>query len=103
MTPHDIAAIATSVRCLTMDAVEKAKSGHPGLPMGLAELGAVAAAAARSGRTLRVFENFMHYPPHRLARRLLAEGAIGQPTFGRPRTEVSGELVQGHPGKEDHR
>jgi transketolase len=36
-----IAAVATSVRCLTMDAVEKAKSGHPGLPMGCAELGAL--------------------------------------------------------------
>jgi len=41
MTANDIAAVATSVRCLTMDAVEKAKSGHPGLPMGCAELGAL--------------------------------------------------------------
>ncbi|MCX7032171.1 MAG: transketolase [Spirochaetes bacterium] len=41
MTAKDIAAVATSVRCLTMDAVEKAKSGHPGLPMGCAELGAM--------------------------------------------------------------
>src|SRR5512140_2852082 len=41
MTAKEIAAVATSVRCLTMDAVEKAKSGHPGLPMGCAELGAL--------------------------------------------------------------
>lgn len=41
MTANEIAAVATSVRCLTMDAVEKAKSGHPGLPMGCAELGAL--------------------------------------------------------------
>jgi transketolase len=34
-------AVANSVRTLSMDAVEKAKSGHPGLPMGLAELGAL--------------------------------------------------------------
>jgi transketolase len=34
-------AIANSVRSLTIDAVEKPKSGHPGLPMGCAELGAV--------------------------------------------------------------
>jgi transketolase len=34
-------AVANSVRTLTMDAVEKAKSGHPGLPLGLAELGAL--------------------------------------------------------------
>jgi transketolase len=34
-------AVANSVRSLTIDAVEKAKSGHPGLPMGCAELGAL--------------------------------------------------------------
>ncbi len=32
--------IATTIRSLTMDAVEHAGSGHPGLPMGCAELGA---------------------------------------------------------------
>jgi len=34
-------AVATAVRALTMDAVQKAKSGHPGLPMGCAELGSL--------------------------------------------------------------
>ncbi|MEM5947327.1 transketolase [Spirochaetia bacterium 38H-sp] len=33
--------IALSVRSLSMDAVQAAKSGHPGLPMGAAEIGAV--------------------------------------------------------------
>ncbi len=36
-----LSSIANSVRSLTIDAVEKAKSGHPGLPMGCAELGAL--------------------------------------------------------------
>jgi transketolase len=34
-------AVALSIRSLAMDAVQAAKSGHPGLPMGMAELGAV--------------------------------------------------------------
>lgn len=41
MNKESIAAVANTVRLLTMDAVEKAKSGHPGLPMGCAELGAL--------------------------------------------------------------
>ena len=35
------AAMANAVRALAMDAVEKAKSGHPGLPMGAADIATV--------------------------------------------------------------
>ena len=41
MDQKALSAMATSVRSLTIDAVQSANSGHPGLPMGLAELGAV--------------------------------------------------------------
>ncbi|MFW5811376.1 MAG: transketolase [Alkalispirochaetaceae bacterium] len=41
MDNRAIEAVSLSVRTLTMDAVEKANSGHPGLPMGMAELGAL--------------------------------------------------------------
>jgi transketolase len=31
--------LANAIRALSMDAVQKAKSGHPGAPMGMAEIG----------------------------------------------------------------
>ncbi len=43
----------------------------------LAELDTVSRAADRSEARIRVFENFMHYPPHAKARQLVDEGAIG--------------------------
>lgn len=35
-----LAKVANTIRCLSIDAVQKADSGHPGLPMGCAELAA---------------------------------------------------------------
>jgi transketolase len=37
----DHSAMANAIRALAMDAVEKAKSGHPGLPMGAADIATV--------------------------------------------------------------
>ena len=37
---NNLEAVALSIRSLSMDAIEKAASGHPGLPLGAAELGA---------------------------------------------------------------
>jgi predicted dehydrogenase len=52
----------------------------------LAELDRIAAAAARSGRTVRVFENFSYYPPHRKAKELVDAGAVGVPLSVRIKT-----------------
>jgi transketolase len=38
---RDLSGMANAIRGLAMDAVEKAKSGHPGLPMGAAEIATV--------------------------------------------------------------
>src|SRR3990167_6157571 len=37
---NELKKVANTVRGLSIDAIEKAKSGHPGLPLGCAELGA---------------------------------------------------------------
>lgn len=41
MNNKQVEAIALSIRSLAMDAVQAADSGHPGLPMGMAEFGAL--------------------------------------------------------------
>jgi len=41
MTQVDHSRMANAIRGLAMDAVEKAKSGHPGLPMGAADIATV--------------------------------------------------------------
>jgi predicted dehydrogenase len=43
----------------------------------LAEYDRVAVAAARAGTVFKVFENFMFYPPHVLARRIIDDGGVG--------------------------
>jgi len=60
----------------------------------LAELDRIAEAARRSGRTLRVFENFMFYPPHRKAKELVDSGAIGIPVSVRIKT-AAGRFADG--------
>jgi predicted dehydrogenase len=49
---------------------------------------AMQAAAEAADRTLRIAECFVHYPPLELAKRLVADGAIGKPTSLRIRTLV---------------
>jgi transketolase len=41
LTEADHAAFASAIRALSMDAVEQAKSGHPGMPMGMADAAVV--------------------------------------------------------------
>ncbi len=43
-------ATANAIRALSMDAIEKAKSGHPGAPMGMADMAGVGQFIGRGGR-----------------------------------------------------
>ena len=43
--------MADAIRALAIDAVEKAKSGHPGMPMGMADVATVAVDAGSSSST----------------------------------------------------
>ena len=60
----------------------------------LEEFDRLAATARASGRSFRVFENFMYYPPHRKALELVAEGAIGVPLSVRVKT-AAGRFLEG--------
>ena len=41
MTPATPQIMANAIRVLAMDAVEQANSGHPGMPMGMADVATV--------------------------------------------------------------
>ena len=41
LTPENMKDMSNAIRALSMDAVEKAKSGHPGMPMGMADVAVV--------------------------------------------------------------
>lgn len=60
----------------------------------LGELRDIDIAAQRAGKLLRIFENFMHYPPHVKARQLIRDGAIGDPLSVRIKT-AAGRLGDG--------
>lgn len=66
---------------VTIEALEAGKqvSVQKPMAMNIAECDAMIEAAKRTGNTLKVFENFVFYPPYRLAKKMLDHGEIGDP------------------------
>jgi predicted dehydrogenase len=66
------------------------------MAMSLAECDRMIAAADKSGRRLKVFENFLFYPPLVRARQLLREGAIGKPLHFRMKVVMADRAQAWH-------
>jgi len=90
LTPHDLHE-SHAIACL--EAGKHVSLQKPPTRT-LAELDRVARVADASGRVLRVFENFMYYPPHQKAKELVDAGAIGTPLSVRLKT-AAGRLTDG--------
>jgi predicted dehydrogenase len=75
LVPHHLHAEMTVAACRAGKHVSVQKP----MALTLAEADRMIAAAALAGVTLRVYENFVCYPPHVKARELLDAGEIGAP------------------------
>lgn len=84
LTPHDLHAD----QAIAALAAGKHVSLQKPPTRSLAELDRIADASAGGDRVVRVFENFAHYPPHRKARELIEQGAIGSPLSVRIKTAL---------------
>jgi predicted dehydrogenase len=70
------------------------------MALNLAECDAMIEAAKRNGVRLKVFENFVFYPPYQLAKKLLDAGEIGEPLSMRYKMNNGGLCSANLPGAE---
>jgi len=94
LVPHHLHADMTVAAC------EAGKHVSVQKPMALsaAEADRMIAAADRAGVVLRVYENFVFYPPHVRARQMIAAGEIGEPQMIRMHVNTGTQDADGrHP------
>jgi predicted dehydrogenase len=96
LTPHPLHA---SHAIAALEAGSHVSVQKP-MAMSVDEADAMIGAARRAGRHLRVYENYLFYPPLLKARELLLDGAIGRPLHLRMRT-LAGDPQHGWAVGED--
>jgi predicted dehydrogenase len=70
------------------------------MALNLAECDTMIEAARRNGVKLKVFENFVFYPPYQLAKKMLDGGEIGDPVSVRYKMNNAGLCSANRPGAE---
>ncbi len=92
LTPHPLHEAMTAAALAAGAHVSVQKP----MAMTLSECDRMIAAAEASGRRLKVFENFIFYPPLVRARALLREGAIGKPLHFRMKVVMADRAQAWH-------
>ena len=90
ITPHHL---HCQMGVAALDAGKHLSMQKP-MAVNVSECDALIAAAKRSGKMFRVFENFRHYPPIMRAKELLDSGAIGEPLSIRMKA-IQGSMGEG--------
>ena len=75
LVPHNLHAEMTIAAC----AAGKHVSVQKPMAINVGEASRMVEAAERAGVTLRVYENFVFYPPHVIAKQMIDAGEIGEP------------------------
>lgn len=96
LTPHNLHCEMAVAACKAGKHVSVQKP----MALNLAECDSMIAAAKENGVKLKVFENFVFYPPYQLAKKMLDAGEIGEPVGMRYKMNNAGLLSSNTPNPE---